>query len=399
MSHVKTESAPASDIVHADALLAHVDRISTTVAALHAEDVDHAARFPVETIQALGNARLLSAGIPRLYGGGGCRLETLAQMCTSLARSCASSAMIFAMHQIQIASIVEHRAEVPELAEYLRDVVEQQRLIASVTSEVGTGGDLRRSIAAVIPSGEAVAIQKAATTISYCEQADDLLVTLRRASDAAPSDQVLLLLRKGQFSLQETGDWNTLGMRGTCSPAATVIGTGAAWQILPAPFRIIASVTMVPVSHILWAAVWFGIASDAFDRARRMTQIRGRKDADSATNGGINLAALATRLDGMRARLESAIHDHAQANSSATCDSTTDMRAALRMNYLKLAASEDVIRIVSDAIQICGIASYRNGGEFSLGRHLRDAHSAPLMINNDRIRRTNADLLLVYKGR
>jgi acyl-CoA dehydrogenase len=37
------------------------------------------------------------------------------------------------------------------------------------------------------------------------------------------------------------------------------------------------------------------------------------------------------------------------------------------------------------AIQACGIAGYRNDGEFSIGRHLRDILSSPVMISNDRI--------------
>jgi acyl-CoA dehydrogenase len=31
------------------------------------------------------------------------------------------------------------------------------------------------------------------------------------------------------------------------------------------------------------------------------------------------------------------------------------------------------------------LSGYRNDSEFSVGRHLRDILSAPLMINNDRI--------------
>jgi acyl-CoA dehydrogenase len=31
------------------------------------------------------------------------------------------------------------------------------------------------------------------------------------------------------------------------------------------------------------------------------------------------------------------------------------------------------------------LSGYRNDSEFSIGRHLRDVLSAPLMINNDRI--------------
>jgi acyl-CoA dehydrogenase len=37
------------------------------------------------------------------------------------------------------------------------------------------------------------------------------------------------------------------------------------------------------------------------------------------------------------------------------------------------------------ALRACGLSGYRNDGEFSVGRYLRDVLSSPIMINNDRI--------------
>ena len=37
------------------------------------------------------------------------------------------------------------------------------------------------------------------------------------------------------------------------------------------------------------------------------------------------------------------------------------------------------------ALRACGLSGYRNDGESSIGRQLRDVLSSPLMINNDRI--------------
>ena len=54
-------------------------------------------------------------------------------------------------------AIVRHLDGAPWFEAYLRDVASEQRLIASVTSEVGTGGDLGRSIAAVTPGGDGTA--------------------------------------------------------------------------------------------------------------------------------------------------------------------------------------------------------------------------------------------------
>ena len=36
-------------------------------------------------------------------------------------------------------------------------------------------------------------------------------------------------------------------------------------------------------------------------------------------------------------------------------------------------------------MQACGLSGYRNDSEFSIGRHLRDVLSSPIMISNDRI--------------
>jgi len=55
------------------------------------------------------------------------------------------------------------------------------------------------------------------------------------------------------------------------------------------------------------------------------------------------------------------------------------------MNLLKVNASELAIATVMSCVQACGLSGYRNDGEFSLARHLRDVLSSSIMINNDRI--------------
>jgi acyl-CoA dehydrogenase len=70
---------------------------------------------------------------------------------------------------------------------------------------------------------------------------------------------------------------------------------------------------------------------------------------------------------------------------------------ALRINNFKVATSEMALEICQGALRVCGFLGYKNGGPYSVGRHLRDAHSAGLMIANDRILATNASLLTVYR--
>src|SRR6202007_3262670 len=77
-------------------------------AAEYADAVDRANCIPEQALGALRSEGLLSLLIPPALGGQGRSLSQVAAVCHALARSCGSSAMIFAMHQIQVACIVAH---------------------------------------------------------------------------------------------------------------------------------------------------------------------------------------------------------------------------------------------------------------------------------------------------
>jgi len=379
------------------ALLDTVRVIARDVAAVNADDVDRSARFPVETIDALREQRVLSAFVPTEYGGGGVCLETLAKCCLDLGRYCGASAMVFAMHQIQVVTIVRHLQRDPWFEQYLSKLASEQRLIASVTSEIGTGGDMGRSIAALTPADGVLTFEKQAPTVSYGAYADDLFTTLRRAPDAEPGDQVVVLTDKEQTTLELTGTWDVLGMRGTCSPGYVVRGTLPAEQMLSTPFARVAAESMVPVSHILWSHLWLGISEDAFDRARAFVRAAAKRKPGEQLPVALRLSRLMSELSMLRAEVDSGLRDFLAASSEPERERLSTMAAALRFNNLKLAASEHSADICRGALDVCGIMGFKNDTPFSVGRHLRDTMSAVLMIANERIHQTNAGLLLIAK--
>lgn len=380
------------------AFLADVRRVASDIAALHADDVDRQARFPVETLDALREVQALSAFIPESLGGLGVDFRTIAQACFELGRRCGASAMVFAMHQIKVATIVRHLEGSPWYEGFLRDVAARQLLIASVTSEVGTGGDVGRSIAAVTPAGDGlIAFEKQAPTVSYGAHADALLTTLRRAPDAEPGDQVVVVTRREQTELEPAGTWDPLGMRGTCSPGFVVRATCPSEQVLAAPFSDIMAQTMVPVTHLLWAHLWLGIATDAFDRARAFTRAAAKRNAGAAgtpSAQAMRLSHVMSDLSLLRAEVGSALDEFLRDDDR---ERLMTMAAALRFNNLKVAASEQAPRVCQGALGVCGIVGFKNDTPFSVGRHLRDTMSASLMIANERIHQTNANLLLIAK--
>ncbi len=382
-------------------LLAQTTAIAREVAAKHAADVDAHSRFPHETFAALREARLLSAAVPAAYGGAGAGMLELGAQCAALAQGCGSSGMVLAMHHIQVACMARHAQGAPFFERYLREnLVERQELVASITSENGTFGDTRSSVCAVVVNGERMSLEKDATTVSYGQHADAQLVTCRRAADAAASDQVLVLFEKGNYTLAQNGSWDTLGMRGTCSPGAKFAGQGAAVQILPGSFADSSAQTMVPYSHILWSALWSGIAADALGRAAAFVRAGARKNPGSVPPNAVQLARALVDLQAMRHNWEAcaiAFDEMTNADDRAARETLGTMGWALKMNQLKMACSEMAPKLCHEALQIIGIMGYKNDSPFSVGRHYRDVLSAALMISNGRIASKSASMLLVFK--
>ncbi len=373
--------------------------IAKDFAAPHADAVDRDARFPQAAIDALKQEKLLSAYIPVELGGAGASLSELVEICEILGRQCAATAMIFAMHQIQVITLVEHATDHPWYRQYLQDLVKHQYLIASVTSEVGVGGEMRRSRCAVELNGDQFSLVKDATTISYGAQADDLLVTARRHADAANSDQSLILVRKADYTLEQKGNWDTMGMRGTCSPPFLMTASGHRDQIMEVPFGDMSARTVVPVSHLLWGGCWLGCATAAVNKARSFVRGQARSNPGTVPPTALRLAELVSMLQSLRTSVQACLTEYEQlsAASDAATGPLSSIAYSLKMNNLKVDATQALPQIVIKALSICGILAYKNDSKFSMSRHLRDGLSAALMVGNDRILATNANLLLVLK--
>jgi acyl-CoA dehydrogenase len=378
-----------------EALIERATRVAHEVAAKHADDVDKRARFPAEAVEALKQAKLLSVAVPSELGGEDATLAELARICAVLAGACSATGMLYAMHQIQLLCILRHHGAQPFFTSYLRDCAQQQRLIASATSEIGVGGDVRSSKCCIVRDETHFVYEKQASVISYGEFTDDILGTARRAPDAAPSDQVLVLVKRDECTLERVGGWDTLGMRGTCSYGFVLKARCPLDHILPVPFADISSQTMHPSSHVLWTHVWLGIATSAVSIARKYVRTEARKNPGTTPPNALRAAELVSSLHALRGSITDAMHEYAARYDDP--DRLAALGFAIRMNNLKISTSEQVIPIVNRAMGICGISAYRNDTPYSLGRHLRDAHGASVMILNDRLYGTNAQLLLISK--
>ncbi len=381
-----------------ETLLEQTHAIGREVLAPHAAAVDAEARFPREAFAALKQADLLSCYVPRALGGAGLDIVQTSRLCEALGRYDGSAAMIFAMHQIQVGCVVHHRQDSAWFEAFLRRLVDEQLLLGSATTEAGIGGNLRTSSCAVMVDGERFTLEKNAPVISYGEAADVILVTARKGPDAAQSEQVHVLLFQDQLTLEPTTTWDTLGFRGTCSGGYILRGEGHLDQVLPVPYADIHAQSMHPLAHGTWAALWLGIAKDAYEKSRGFVRAAARKTPGTLPPGAMRLAELDGLVHSMEAGVYATLARYQEHLDRGLDGISGDLHFVTSVSQLKIRSSELMVDIVTKALLICGIAGYRNDHRFSLARQLRDAHGAAIMVNNDRIRLQTSTLLLVRKG-
>src|SRR5690348_4361780 len=289
------------------ALLAARAEAAAAVAAAHAEAVDRDGRFPREAIDALRAQGLMSVLVPSALGGEGARLGEVADVCYALGRACASTAMIYAMHQTKVACLVRHGRGSAWHQLLLRRLCAEQLLLASSTTEGQAGGDVRNSAAPVEGGAARITLERQATVISYGEAADGIVTTARRAADAASSDQVLVAFLKDDYRLERLNGWDALGMRGTCSAGFKLVATGLREQILPEAYEKIHSHTMMPFAHLAWSGAWAGIAAAAVDRARAFVRKAAHRSGGTLPPAAAHLTRALASLRTLRSLIAAAL--------------------------------------------------------------------------------------------
>jgi len=356
---------------------------AAAVAAKNSQSVDAAARFPTEAFDVIREQRLLGIMVPTSLGGEGASLGDVTDVCYQLAQACASTGMIYAMHQVKVACLVRHHQGSRAVEGILRRLAAEQLLLASSTTEGQAGGNVRASEAPVVCSGDTFTLERRATCISYGAQADGIVTTARRSPDAAASDQVLVAVLKNNYTLDKLQGWDTLGMRGTCSDGYLLKASGSRDHILPVPYEKIHVETMVPTAHLCWGSVWAGIATSATARAQSFIRHAARQGNGQLPPAAAHFTKAMTTLRTLRGLLSSGLANYERVMHDEKAMASLEFQSMITLT--KVEASELALKTVMDAMRACGLSGYRNDSEFSIGRHLRDVLSSPIMINNDRI--------------
>jgi acyl-CoA dehydrogenase len=331
-------------------------------AAVHdAED-----RFVQQNYDDLEAHRVFGAGVPAELGGGGASQAELAEMLTTFARFCGSTALALAMHTHLVAAAAWRWRRQQRADEgLLRQVAEDQ--VVLVTSG---GADWLAGSGRAEPAEGGFRVSGRKVFVSGAPAGRLLLTTAVLDGPGGEPTVLHLGVPADSPGVRVLDTWYALGMRGTGShevalegvfvPAAAVAVQRPAGRWSP-PMHL---VTMVALPLIY--AVYVGIAEAARDLAVA-SAARRRRDPDLA----ILVGEMENALTAARLAQASMVEIAAAADPSPETTSAVSVRRTL--------VAQGAIRTVEKAMEVAGGSAFlRDTGLERLYRDVQAARYHPL---------------------
>jgi isovaleryl-CoA dehydrogenase len=358
-----------------EAVLAGVREVARDRIAPAAAGVDREARFPEDGIQALSEAGALGLLIDPEHGGAGAGLSALADACETVGAACASTGMVFLMHNVAAATIAGGGGPAaPALLERL-----SRNAIGTLAfSERGTGAHFYSPELKAERRNGHVTLSGRKSFVTSGGHADVMLVLVQGEGEGLDCYAV----GKTDNGVSFEGDWEGLGMRGNSSiavsfddvalEAGALIGSpGGGAELV---FGVVA-----PAFLIGLAAVNVGVAQAALSVA--IAHVADRRYPD-----GTALADLPTiqhALADMDLEIRSA---RALLGRAARLADDGDESALVVVMEAKVCATDTGPRVTQQALEVCGGQGYTPS--LPIERHLRDSRAGAVMAPTNAVLRT-----------
>lgn len=353
--------------------LATAEDVARNVLAVHAAEVDDQARWPNESVQALGQSGLLGLAIPRSFGGAGQGPAVFAQVTEILAASCASTAMIYVMHTCAT-PLIACAAGFSQREEVLADIAAGRHLSTYALSEKGSRSHFWAPISQAVAHEDRVRISALKSWVTSAGHADSYVVSSRTAGHSDPTSFTLYYVPGNASGLCVSGPWRGMGLRGNASAPMTLEHVE-----VPAASRLCAEggglQTMMQIG-LPWFQVGTAAASLGIARAA-MEATRQHLLTSRFEHLGQSLASLMNqraRLAQMRILVDSnqALLAHAAALLEEPGPDTL-----LSILECKAAAAETALQVTDLAMRACGGAAFSS--HLAVDRYFRDARAGSVM--------------------
>lgn len=363
-------------VSNVDGVLAEVREVAHALIAPGAAGIDRESRFPDEQLNALAQVGALGLLVPRDHGGAGAGLVALADVCEAVGGACASTGMVFLMHNVTAATVAGGGGRA--VARLLEGMASGEVLGTLAFSERGTGAHFYAPELRAERRDGSVFVNGRKSFVTSGGHADAMLVLLQGEGEGLDC----YVVGKDDPGVRFEGRWEGLGMRGNSSIAVefedvaldddALIGEAGGGAGLV--FGVVAPTFLVGL-----AAVNVGIAQAALSEAFEHAKSRRYPDGSSLVEVATVQHALANMDIDVRAA-------RALLKEAARLGDHGDEGALVPLMEAKVLCTDVAARVTQGALEVCGGQGYTPA--LAIERHLRDARAGAVMAPTNGVLRT-----------
>ncbi len=194
--------------------------LAKDVLAVHAAEVDSKARFPAESIAALGKAGLMGLCIPTALGGKGEGPRAYAEVVEELAQVCASTAMIYVMH-VTAGQAISASTTLQGKDDVLRAMAAGKHLTTLAFSEKGSRSQFWAPVSKLIEKGDGWTTNAQKSWVTSAHHADSFVSSGQKPGAASPRESTRYFVRTGAPTIRANEGFDGMGLRGNDSTPVT----------------------------------------------------------------------------------------------------------------------------------------------------------------------------------
>jgi alkylation response protein AidB-like acyl-CoA dehydrogenase len=330
---------------------------------------DSEGAWPERSMRAIADAGLLGLTIPQEFGGAGSGMREFVDVTRQLARTCASTAMIYLMHTCGTQVIVA----LPE-KDALKRIASGQAVATLAFSEKASRSHFWIPFSKAKQNGVGIELDADKSFVTSAGHADLYVVSSGAVGGATPLDSTLYLVERNTPGVSASEKWSGLGLRGNASaPMKFKCKVDAATRLTAEGGGLNGMLQItLPWFQVGSAAVSLGIGDAALASALQHVTSSKFEHLDQTLAAGV--PGIRARLARMQLTLDSA---------SAYLDQTVGKiekqtpDAMLGVLGSKAVASEAAVTITDEAMRACGGAAFAR--HLSIERNFRDARAASIM--------------------
>ncbi len=343
-----------------------------------AEEIDAEARFPAENIASMAEMGIMGINIPEEYGGSGMDSVCKAVAIEEIAKGCAATAEILAVHSLSSAIILDFGTE-EQKQKYL-PMAASGKVGAFALTEPGAGSDASATKTKAIADGDDYIINGSKCFISNMgpNEGDYVILVAMTAPELGTRGMSAILVDRGTpgFSIGKTE--NKMGIRGAgvselvfedCRvPRSNLLGKeGEGFKI---------AMKGLDGGRISMAAQAVGISQAALDAAVEYSKQRIQFGKPISALQGIQwyIADMATRTEASRLL----VYQAAQMQD-------VGLPMGKQASMAKYYASENAVWVTNKSLQIHGGYGYMK--DYAIERMYRDARIIPLYEGTSEIQK------------